>query len=99
MMFTENAHQLKQCLSRQIFQTVFPANFPRNLPFEIRIGVQMTLLCSSLKRTSNSEVQMSQRPIIFEKNQILLILHEIFSKTNRFPTSFAELLRGKKHGA
>ena len=39
---------------------------------------------------------MSPRPIIFKKVQFLLILHEHFSKTNRFTNLYAKSLRKKK---
>ena len=38
---------------------------------------------STLKQTSNSKVKLSPRPIIEEKNQFLLILHEFFFFKNQ----------------
>ena len=49
----------------------------------------------TLQQTSNSQVKLSPRLVIFLNVQFSLILHEIFSKTNWFTNVYAKSLRKK----
>ena len=81
--------------SKQFFPPIFPASFRLKSEW----ACEWHYCVVPLNGLQIQRYKWVKDQWFLKKNQILLILHEIFSKTKRFPTSFAELLRGKKHGA